>query len=91
MPPAASLSTPAGEEQGRAVRLELPSLWPYWMERRQAVLNSLSLASDSMALLTGPNMAGARPGLGACRRALHTAAAQARASRKLCKQVRCGC
>ncbi|EFJ50776.1 hypothetical protein VOLCADRAFT_88639 [Volvox carteri f. nagariensis] len=40
------------------VRLCLPGLWPYWMDKRGAVANDISLAAGRMALLTGPNMAG---------------------------------
>ena len=36
--------------------VEVDGIFPYWMHKKDAVLNSLSLGS--MALLTGPNMAG---------------------------------
>ncbi|GFR42192.1 hypothetical protein Agub_g3082 [Astrephomene gubernaculifera] len=57
MPPASSLLHPGGEV-GRHVALQLPGLWPFWMDRRQAVGNSLQLRAGRLALLTGPNMAG---------------------------------
>nr|BCL66167.1 hypothetical protein [Volvox reticuliferus]BCL66235.1 hypothetical protein [Volvox reticuliferus] len=57
MPAVHSLSQPGGAA-GREVQLVLPSLWPYWMERREAVANSLTLQAGRVALLTGPNMAG---------------------------------
>nr|BCL66097.1 hypothetical protein [Volvox africanus] len=57
MPAVHSLSQPGGAV-GREVQLALPGLWPYWMERREAVANSLTLQAGRVALLTGPNMAG---------------------------------
>ncbi|KXZ52161.1 hypothetical protein GPECTOR_10g790 [Gonium pectorale] len=57
MPGAHTLSAPGGEA-GRSVNMVLPGLWPYWMERREAVANDVVLAAGRIALLTGPNMAG---------------------------------
>ncbi len=58
-----ALTGPAGGPAGRDVWLSLPGLWPYWMDRRDAVLNDLQLRAGSMALLTGPNMAGGHGGM----------------------------
>ncbi len=60
---ASALTGPGGGPAGRDVWLSLPGLWPYWMDRRDAVVNNLQLRAGSMALLTGPNMAGGQGGM----------------------------
>ncbi|KAG2499476.1 hypothetical protein HYH03_002423 [Edaphochlamys debaryana] len=58
MPPVPAPSPSAPGPPGGGVRLSLPGLVPYWMDRRDAVPNDLQLSGGCMALLTGPNMAG---------------------------------
>lgn len=63
--PAASGGTPGASPDKRAC-LEVEGMWPYWMDGRGGgtVANDVSLTG--VALLTGPNMAGMKCGVGAC-------------------------
>ena len=45
-----------------APRLEVKGMWPYWKDEASSVTNDIVL--DRTVLLTGPNMAGERPGFG---------------------------